>query len=175
MSHYLIETKRLGLRLLQKEDIEYLEDLESDAEVRRYFPTGVKNRAQTEAFIAKFLSNYAEKNLPCFVLFELPLDENTRQNEGIFVGRAGFGLTDEGEVEVGYLLHKKCWGKGYATEALQAILTWAKEHLSVDYVIAFADPENRGSIRVMEKCGMEYYKTGTAHGITCRFYRIKNR
>lgn len=44
MQKYLIKTKRLGLRLLQKEDIEHLTGLNSDPDVRQFFPNGTQNR-----------------------------------------------------------------------------------------------------------------------------------
>lgn len=57
---------------------------------------------------------YQEQGLPNFVMF---LKESME-----FVGRCGFGVIETGEIEVGYLLHKKFWGKGYASEALTALL-----------------------------------------------------
>ncbi len=55
------------------------------------------------------------------------------------------------------------------------IRNFGEKDINVDYIIAFADTGNIGSTRVMEKCGMTYYKTDIAKGIECRFYRIKNR
>jgi RimJ/RimL family protein N-acetyltransferase len=52
---------------------------------------------------------------------------------GEFVGRGGFGSIN-GEVEVGHLLHKKYWSKGYATEALSALLEWAKENIKTESI-----------------------------------------
>jgi len=166
MPKYLIETKRLGLRFLQESDINYLEALESDLEVKKYFPDGPRDRSTTEDMINRFISNHVNKGLPNFLIFDL--------ESGEFIGRIGFGLTEDNEIEVGYVLHKKFWGKGVASEAVLAMLTYAKEHIKTDYIIAYADVGNVGSTRVMEKCGMEYYKTGMAKGIECRFYRIKN-
>jgi RimJ/RimL family protein N-acetyltransferase len=164
---YQMKTKRLGLRFLQKEDITYLHPLESDPEVKQFFPDGARDRAKTEDMINRFITAHLEKNLPCFLLFDL--------ESGEFIGRAGFGLTETGETEVGYVLHKKFWGKGFASEAVTVLLEYAKKHIDVDYIIAYADTGNIGSTRVMEKCGMTYYKTDIAKGIECRFYRIKNR
>lgn len=59
--------------------------------------------------------------MPCFILFEI--------ESGEFLGRCGFGFVETGEIEVGYLLHKKFWGKGYASEALSAMLEWTKKIL----------------------------------------------
>jgi len=101
----MIETKRLGLRPFQKSDIDYLSDLNSDPDVRQFFPDGTQNREQTEARMNEFISYLTAKGLPSFVMFELESEE--------FVGRCGFGHVESGEIEVGYLLHKKFWGKGF--------------------------------------------------------------
>src|SRR3990167_2913222 len=167
MENYLIKTKRLGLRRLETGDIVYLEELESDPDVKQFFPDGVRDRAKTEDMIKRFISAYEEKGLPCFLLFDL--------KSGEFIGRAGFGITETGDTEVGYVLHKKFWGKGYASEAVTALLEYAKTNIDVDYIIAYADTGNIGSTRVMEKCGMAYYKTDIAKGIECEFYKISNR
>ena len=164
---FLIETNRLDLRLLKPEDIQYFDQLESDPEVKKYFPSGAHSRDKTEAMIKKFISRYEEKGLPCFVIFDRALGE--------FIGRAGFGITENNEVEVGYALHKKFWGQGYASEALIALLEYAKEHIDAEYIIAYADVDNVGSTRVMEKSGMEYYKTDVDKGCVCKFYRMRNK
>jgi RimJ/RimL family protein N-acetyltransferase len=52
---------------------------------------------------------------------------------------------EDNEVEVGYLLHKNYWGKGYATEALNALLNWAKKNISHQYIIAFAPTQHVAS------------------------------
>jgi len=166
MINYLIETNRLGLRFLQESDIKYLETLESDAEVKTYFPDGPRDRSATEDMIKRFISNHDKNGLPNFLMFDL--------ESGEFIGRVGFGLTEDNQIEVGYVLHKKFWGKGIAQEAVLAMLKYAKEHIKSDYIIAYAHVDNIGSTRVMEKCGMEYYKTDIAKGIQCKFYRIKN-
>ena len=166
MQKYIIETKRLGLRFLQKEDIDYLAKLNSDPDVRQFFPDGTQNREQTELRLNDFISYYETKGLPCFVMFEL--------ESGEFVGRCGFSPVESGEIEVGYLLHKKFWGKGLASEVLTTLLEWAKQNIYADYIVAFAPLEHIASQRVMQKCRMEHYKNDTAKGVQCSFYRIKN-
>jgi RimJ/RimL family protein N-acetyltransferase len=70
--------------------------------------------------------------------------------------------------EVGWHLRRDAWGKGYATEAGQAIVKYGFEalHLSVIYAIAY--PENLASIRVMQRLGM------TNLGHTDRYYGREN-
>lgn len=167
MTEYLFRTKRLGYRLLQAADLDHLAELHSDSEVRKFFPDGVQNRKQTEERMNDFLSFFETKGLPNFLMFEFETND--------FVGRCGFGPVNTGEIEVGYLLHKRFWGKGYASEALMFLLEWAKKSIHADYIIAYAPVEHKASLRVMHKCGMEHYKDDLAQGVTCRFYRIKNR
>jgi ribosomal-protein-alanine N-acetyltransferase len=97
------------------------------------------------------------------------------RESGEFVGRSGFGLTETDEVEVGYLLHKKFWGKGYATEILTELLQWAKQNINADYIIALTPLEHIASQRVIQKCGLEHYKNEIIKSMPCCFYRIKNR
>lgn len=163
------KTRRLQFKILEEQDIVYLENLENDEETRRFFPTGAhKNRQQTEAMIKRFMSYYEHHGLPCFLIFDIESKE--------FVGRCGFGLIDEtDEIEAGYVLHKKFWGQGYATEALTALIQWAKENINTDYLIAYAPKDHYASLKVMEKSGMEYYKTDVdkIDNAECQFYRIK--
>ncbi len=135
-----IKTNRLYLRLLQQDDIENLVALNSDPDVRRFLPDGVQNREQTKARMENFLSFYKDHGLPCFVAFEL--------DTGEIVGRGGFGPI-ENEIEVGYLLLKKYWGKGYATEILIALLAWAKQNIKTEYIIALTPLAHTASQRVI--------------------------
>ncbi|MDX1901777.1 MAG: GNAT family N-acetyltransferase [Gammaproteobacteria bacterium] len=163
MQKYFLTTNRLGLRLLKKEDVEILIPYESDPDVQRFTPNGVKTREQTERMIDKCLLDYEKTGLPCFLIFDLATDE--------FIGRAVFFVWEGEDIEVGYGLHKKFWGRGYATEVLTILLQWAKNNISKEYITAYSDINNTSSIRVLEKCGMEYYKSDMHQG---RFYRIKN-
>jgi RimJ/RimL family protein N-acetyltransferase len=161
-----IETKRTILRLINEEHIDQVAELNSDPEVRKFFPDGTQTKAQTRQRIKEFMSFFEKHGLPCFVIFDRLSNE--------FIGRCGFGPIETGEIEVGYLIARKFWGKGYASEALKALLNWSKSHINADYIIAFAPLGHTASHRVMEKCGMEYYKEGLGHGVECKYYRIKN-
>jgi ribosomal-protein-alanine N-acetyltransferase len=77
------------------------------------------------------------------------------------VGVAGFkGCLSGGACEIGYSILPPFQGCGYATEAVRRLIAWAFEHADVDAVIAETMPELRGSIRVMEKCGMRFEGAG---------------
>lgn len=168
MTKYTIVTTRLGMRFLISEDVDLLLDLESDPDVQQFSATGIKNYEQTKATVKRFLSNYTVNGLPCFLVFNLATDE--------FIGRAGFIFWENtGDIEVGYCLHKKYWGQGYATEILNKLLVWARKNISIEYISACVDVNNVASARVLEKCGMRFYKSEIEHDVEHRFYRKVNR
>ncbi|KTD65951.1 GNAT family N-acetyltransferase [Legionella shakespearei] len=167
MRKYLINTTHLGMRFIRKGDAHHIEDVEKDPEVKRFYPEGELSDQEIQDFIDESIKNQKEHNLPCFLIFKARNDA--------FVGEAYFDRMPTGEIKVGYMLDKKYWNKGYATEVLKALLNWAKLHIDAEYIVAYADRENEGSFRVMEKCGMKYYKSGTYKNMESFFYRIKNR
>ncbi|HEY5774965.1 MAG TPA: GNAT family N-acetyltransferase [Xanthomonadales bacterium] len=81
-----------------------------------------------------------------------------------------FTELDNGETEAGYPLLQEYWGKGIATEALNALLDWAAKTLSVPRILAYAPVNHHASIGVMKKSGMRYLKTEPSRGVDCIFY-----
>jgi RimJ/RimL family protein N-acetyltransferase len=69
------------------------------------------------------------------------------------------------EIDLAYHFTRACWGMGYATEAVIAVLTHALGPLGVDEVMAVVEPENVGSWRVMEKAGMHHEGTASYYGL----------
>jgi ribosomal-protein-alanine N-acetyltransferase len=167
MKKYLIYTEHLGMRFITKADLKYLQSIDKDPVVKKFFPEGTLTDEEIREFINECIVSCENKHLPCLVIFRLKDDD--------FVGEAYFGQLETGEYKVGYLLHKKYWNKGYATEILEALLTWAKTNIDAEYIVALADQDNGASFRVMEKCGMKYYKDGRYLNMDCSFYRIKNK
>jgi [ribosomal protein S5]-alanine N-acetyltransferase len=59
------------------------------------------------------------------------------------------------KADLGYVLVKLKWGKGYMPEAMQALIDWALGQNEIYRVWAICDVENVASARVMEKVGMQ--------------------
>ena len=74
---------------------------------------------------------------------------------GLAVGLMGSkgGPDEHGDLEIGYGLNPECWGQGYATEALQALLPHWQVSPGVRRVTAETSVSNVASGRVLEKCG----------------------
>jgi RimJ/RimL family protein N-acetyltransferase len=66
-------------------------------------------------------------------------------------------------LEVGFHLVKRCWGKGFATEAAFDALEYAWEKLRLSKVYAGHHPHNRASEKILKKLGFEYEPTGLMH------------
>lgn len=83
------------------------------------------------------------------------------------IGICGFkGKPDRaGSVEIGYSVLKPYRVQGYATEAVERLVTWAFSHQNVVEVAAETLPYLRKSIRVMEKCGFTFAGPGSEHGV----------
>jgi [ribosomal protein S5]-alanine N-acetyltransferase len=148
----ILETERLILRRFVLEDLDDLFELYRDEEIRRYFPEGVLNYAQTKAELEWFLNGH-----PRFP--ELGLWATVNKETGEFMGRCGllpWIIEDRQEVEVAYLLGKKFWGQGFATEAALAIVQYAFENLDLSRLICLIDPENTASAKVAERIGMHF-------------------
>lgn len=92
----------------------------------------------------------------------LLIDEESRT----VVGSAGFlgRPTAEGTIEIGYGVHHEHRNRGYATEAVRALVAWARSQEGVTRVIARCDPTNIASVRVLAKVGLE--ETGEVGGLS---------
>ena len=63
--------------------------------------------------------------------------------------------TTEVDVRIGYLIAEGVWGQGMATELVLGLVAWARRQPGIRTVTGGVDPANRGSVRVLEKCGFD--------------------
>ncbi len=74
-----------------------------------------------------------------------------------FIGQAGLfhlGMDEsQSDIEIAYRLHRKYWGKGYASELVRALIAWGFKNLSTKKLIAIVHPGNTRSHRVLKKFG----------------------
>ena len=160
------------IRPLRLEDADALARLYGDPDVRRYFPDGTLTTDETKEELEWFIDVYDRR-------YGLGLWATLERETGEFIGRCGLipwralppynaqlvlTYADETpdvdamyEVELAYLLAKEYWGRGLATEAAQAIVAYAVEHLTLSRLICLIDPDNVASMRVAAKIGMSAY------------------
>lgn len=146
----ILETTRLILQSWTLADDERLFEICSDADVMRYIGTGkpYENISQAKEFL-NWAIDYERENGFCrWAIVEKESDE--------IIGSCGFARPHgTEEVELGYLLDKRFWKKGFATEAAQACLLYGFEKLNFREIIAMTDLENIASQKVLEKIGFK--------------------
>lgn len=78
------------------------------------------------------------------------------------------------DLEVGWHLKKREWGKGYATEAGKAAIQYAFDRLRVSVLYAVVNPENTRSIAVTQRLGMKPLGlTDKYYGVTCELFELQ--
>ena len=76
------------------------------------------------------------------------------------------------EIEVGYILKRSAWQKGYATEICRRMLAFAFEETPLADVVASIDDDNKNSRRVLHKCGLRDDGRRRAYGEQTLCFRI---
>ena len=150
----VLETERLLLRQLSTEDANFiLELLNEPSFIRNIGDRGVRTIDDANSYILNGpVASYAKNG---FGLYLVRLKET---NESI--GMCGLIKRDTLEdVDIGYAFLPRFWSKGYAVEAARATKEYAKNVVGLSRIIAIVDPENEGSIRVLEKIGLKFEKT----------------
>ena len=145
----VLETKRLALRAPRLEDAKTVAMLANDrriAENTARIPHPYR-QADAEGFITGANKTEGE------AVFLITL------GSGAIIGACGVAMHDEAP-EVGYWLGAAYWGKGYATEALHAIIDYAFTDLGHEALQAGARVTNPASRRVLEKCGFQWTGVG---------------
>lgn len=97
----------------------------------------------------------------------------TDKSGGEILGRVGL-WNPEGwpGVELGWMIRRSAWGRGFATEAARAALTWAWAHLDTNHIISMIHTENILSIRVAEKTGQRLERREVVDGANKCVYGI---
>jgi ribosomal-protein-alanine N-acetyltransferase len=148
MAQPMIETERLRMRPLTDDDLDPLyEHIHSDPGVT-WDGTG-STREQARAALDAKRRHFEEYGFGLIAV--------TEKATGEFLGIGGLQHMEGGpDVEVGYYLARKAWGKGYATELSRAFLRYAFEDLGLDRVVAVVRPGNAASKRVLAKVGLRH-------------------
>lgn len=142
-----LETERLRLRFMEERDLDAIAAIFADAETMKYIGTGVVfNRNETWRSISGVLGHWLMKGHGMWTV------EMRDTNE--VVGRVGF-IDPEGwpGFELGWIIARPHWGKGYAIESVRAAYGYAIDTLKRDRVISLIRPGNTRSVRVAEKLG----------------------
>lgn len=143
-----METERLLLRHWKHGDFAAYTPIVSDPEVM--VPAGCKPAGDLEEAAAMFRRDC--RNELCYAI--------VRKEDGQVVGRIKYQSDlrrfHVNSLSVGYELRRDCWGRGYMTEALEAMVVHAFVKRKVDVLAVSHYADNFRSRRVIEKCGFKW-------------------
>ncbi|MCL2697035.1 MAG: GNAT family N-acetyltransferase [Oscillospiraceae bacterium] len=143
-----LETDRLFLKNISTDDKDFIFKMFSDEKVTQYLLdneplTDIKGADE----IINLFTQSEPRNLHRWIL--------VRKSDNEKIGTCGFHCWDKqaGYCDIGYDLSPEFWGKGYMSEAIQAILDFAKNEMKVSKINACVYPENNKSVILLEKHG----------------------
>lgn len=145
-----METGRLILRRFQQEDAPaFYRNVCSDPRVNTFLTWKLhESPAETEALLADFIRRYESPSRYCWAI--------VLKETGDLIGTIAVPTVHEltEAVEVTYAIGSTWWGKGYAPEALKAVMDFLFDRVGANRIEAGHDVNNPNSGKVMEKAGM---------------------
>ena len=143
-----LETKRLLIRPISLDDMELIFEYRRDKETNKYQGWIPETLDDVEVFIEKVSKKIDEPE----TWFQFVIIEKESQK---LIGDLGvhFIGSENKQTEIGCTLDKHFQNKGYATEALNALIDYLFNTLNKHRIIASIDPGNKGSIRLVERIG----------------------
>lgn len=180
----VLRSERLLLRPLAEADLDVLTEILTDPAVMKYvggetytedrilreLPTAIRRCAGGCIGIWCVIRQPTREKLGYALLLPLPIEE-TDTNWDLVVGDE----LPDCEVEIGYLLKKSAWGKGYATEACKRLLKFAFEDTRLREVVAVTSPGNTASQNVLRKSGLIEEGPRRAYASQCPGFRISRQ
>lgn len=163
----MIEKRRLTLRPFVESDAGVAFAWFGDPLVMKYVPSGPDSSLRdTQRRIATYCEHQAIHGFSKWVVIE--------RQSGEAIGDAGLMvLEEEGWIDLGFRLAAARWGQGFATEAASGWVLAAFRDLRIRGLGAFTHPDNRASVRVLEKLGFKVLRRDTVMGMTATVFALK--
>ena len=155
-----LETERLRLRAVEPGDLDAFAGYMADPDVVRFIGGRTLAREETVERVEVWRARFERDGFGQFAL--------ERRDDAVVVGRCGLLVwqlpewssttlteaTDPYELELGWMLGREHWGRGYATEAGLAVRDFALGTLGLRRLISVIAVENRRSAAVAQRLGM---------------------
>lgn len=160
-----LETERAILRKFTINDLDALALICTNPQVMKYIGIECKpvSREQTEEALISILAFWDKNGIGRLAVID--------KANGNLIGYAGLRF-HEGTAELVYMLDEPYWNKNLATEISNAVIKFGFETRNFPRIIAVTRPDNKASIRVMEKIGMTLEKGDVIYGISAVVYAI---
>ena len=166
MNRIILESERLYLREYTTDDVQLMFELNSDPEVMKYIGPPRTELESAKTTIARLIDYYTKNpGLGVWAAYE----KDTNENIGFFE-LAHMDNTDE--IEVGYRLHKRYWGKGYATEMSKILVDYGFNRMKLDKIVGITHHENYASQKVLIKAGLVYIRDDHFYDLDVKYFSI---
>ena len=152
------KTDRLVITELTREDAALMLAILNDPDfIRNVADRGVRTLEQAQDYLERGpIASYREHH---FGMYKVALQDGTP------IGLCGLVKRDFLEdADIGYAFLPQYRGQGYALEAAQAVMDFARNSLALPRIVALVSPENRASIRLLEKLGLRHQRPITVPG-----------
>lgn len=143
-----LETKRLVMRELTKDDADTVFAWQSDPRWLVYYEWSERKRDEFDELYARMVGFQHETPRTKFQL-GIELD-------GHLIGDAGIRMNspEANQADIGYEITPEHWGNGYATEAVRVLVEFGIDELKLHRIWSWCIADNTASSRIMEKLGM---------------------
>jgi RimJ/RimL family protein N-acetyltransferase len=159
----VLETYRLILRGHRLDDFAQCAAMWADPQVTRYIGGQPLTEEEVWSRLLRYVGHWAWMGFGYWVA--------EQKETGNLVGEIGFAdykrdlePSLKGVPEIGWVLASHAHGRGYATEAVRAVVAWGDTHFSSARTVCIIAPENAASIRVAVKCGYRELKATSYKG-----------
>ncbi len=144
----VLTTERLVLRQLRPSDAEQVFDMRSDPIVMQHVNRPLAQTMEDAAALIELITNTVAAN-------DAVQWAITTRGDDALIGLIGFWrlVKEHHYGELGYMLAQKQWGKGYMSEAIEAVVHFGFNTLDFHRVEAITRPENTASVRALQKNG----------------------
>ena len=158
----IAETNRLIVRNWNTSDIEEYAHIVSDPDVMKFIGNGKsQNFEEAESYVKRCITSIAKQGWARFAI-EI-------KKTGELAGFCGFAHYNN-ELDFGWRYAKRFWGKGYGTEAAEIVLDLGIRKFNFPRIVCITYPENKGSIKIIKRIGMEFEREISLNGRIVKQY-----
>ena len=147
-----IIVEELVISELTLDDLDYLYGFSNLKEIKEFLPDRYETKEELKRTLEWLIGNYGKSSNE---IIRISLGIRLKKGNEL-IGWITYGPLpyDEKLKEIAYAIHPAYWNKGYATAAAKAFIKWLYDNLTDHDIFAEVNPQNRSSIRVLEKLGM---------------------
>lgn len=164
------ESEHFKFISLADEHAEFFFEMESDPEVLKYYRRGIAKTLEESKKNLKAYTDYTLQNPGYGALIVIHKMTSELIGLGVIIHLDKNPLNKE--IEIGYRLPVKNWGKGYATEIAKSIARYVFENYPVTEILGTTHPDNLGSQRVLIKAGFVHIGEGMYHGGVNKIFKL---